>query len=148
MPELAPLTITNRQLIELDRGLSSLDAIRSGRDEIINFEFSDDTKYAIVHAAVVVRRAKETYDAFARAKAAELGVYEGLEKTQENALKVRDLNAALEAAKEKPVTLDGITPIKASDLLARPGDPKKPAKNNIPSSVLTNLWPILEWNAA
>lgn len=141
------LTITNRDLLKLQVGLNSLDAVKTGKeDEIRLFEFSRKVKWNLTKNTIIVNRAKEAYDLLERQTEKKNGVFKGMKMTDETAKKVAEHVAEMEDYKDQEIDLEGILLIKLSDLLARPLlDDKKPRPDNeIPQSTLTQLVPIIE----
>lgn len=139
-----PLTLTNRDLLALHRGLNSLDGVRRG-DGVEGFEFDDETRWALVENAVIVGRAKEAFDRYDREAAKRFGVFEGMAKSEANGQKLAEYLEDIEQAKDRTVGVPGLTPIAREKLLTGPADGKRPPrKNAIPVSVLVALRPILE----
>ncbi len=137
--------ITNRELRKLHQGLSSLDGIRQGSNEVIGFVFDSKTKLALMHNTIAVERAKEALDRVEQKSLKEKGIYDGVERTPETIKKLGEHMQMIETLNDEIVDLAGLREIKASEILNQPQcDAKAPCKcNPIPQSVLTQLRPIL-----
>lgn len=139
------LNITNRQLLDLRRGLKSLDAVKAGKDgEIVPLEFDIKTRSRLMTAAVKIEPHALAYDKLDRAISLETGVYEGMEKTDANGLRLDGYRRKIEELLDQPVEIDGILFVTLSDILNRPpGIDGKRAANPVPQSVLIKLAPII-----
>jgi hypothetical protein len=139
------LNITNRQLLDLRRGLNSLDAVKAGKDgEVIPLEFEIKTRARLMTNAVRFEPHALAYDKLDRAIALEAGVYEGMEKTAANGQRLDVYRRKIEELLDQPVEVDGVLFVRMSDLLSRPpGADGKRATNPVPQSVLIKLAPII-----
>lgn len=140
-----PLTVSNRALAALLRGLGSLDAIREG-ECLVGFEFAKDVKWLLMVAAVEAERAFEPYRRMDRKTASKFDIFDGMESSPENARHLSQYNAEMETLRDQEVTIDKMPRFKLDELLNRPccDDKKVGRMNPIPQSVLVNLAPILE----
>jgi len=141
-----PLEITNRALIALCRGLSSLDAVKEGTSDIIGFAFSRDVQWRLVLASVAADGAKLAYDKIDKATAAENGVFDGMAQNDANARAIDAYTRAMEEILDKEVTIPDMPRFTLAELLDRPpSDDKRARKTNpIANSTLRNLAPILD----
>lgn len=146
MPERAPLEVTNQKLLQLHRGLNSLDAVREGRDEMIGFEFTRDVKWRLTVAAVLVDNAREAFDRVDRETAKKSGTYDGMERSDENGKKKAAYDEAMQSVLDQKVTIPDMPRFTLAELLDRPPCEDKKARkiNPIAQSTLKNLAPIIE----
>jgi hypothetical protein len=154
MGDTASFTLTKRRLNkrrlkDLLVGLMSLDGVRTGKDELVAFEFSRGTHSTLAEVYVAVERALMAFNVFDRACQKRHGVYDGMPTTSENAAKLAAYTDEIEAEKDAEVKLPDFPRIKLSELLTRPAAPgdrpgRAPANNPIPQSVLNRLWPIID----
>ncbi len=142
--------LTNRRVLELYRGLNSLDGIRVGKDELVPFVFDSATKWALVSNAIAVESAKEKFDRYEREQAKTLGIHDGMTLNEANSAKVAAYKEAIETGKDIEVDFSDLTTVSRSALLNQPLDPsdKKviPRTNQIPLSVLKMIAPIIQEN--
>lgn len=139
------LTVANRQLVALCRGLASLDAVKEGVSELIGFVFVRDVQWRLVLAAVAAGGAKLAYDKIDKATAAEHGVFDGMAENDANARALDSYRRAMEDILDKEVTIADMPRFTLAELLDRPPtDDKRARKTNpITQSTLHNLAPIL-----
>jgi hypothetical protein len=138
------ITLTNRQLCSLHRGLSSLDAVREG-EAVIGFEFVRDVAWRLTCAGVQAEDGKRSHDILDRAAALKFGVYEGMAQNDQNAKALDEYKREIEELLDKTVTIE-VDRFTMDELLTRPpSDDRRARKTNpIPLSVLRNLFPILD----
>jgi len=140
-----PTILTVRALLGLHRAFNSLDAVRSGKDEIVILEFSGSTRAKIMANFAELEAIKEIHDATDRALAKQHGVVAGMDENAENGARLDAYRRALiDAANEtREVHLHRIA---LSALLNKPGDGKTIRLNPVPQSVLNLLTPILDYD--
>lgn len=140
------LKLRYRDLLRLHSALNSLDGIRTGKEELVVFEFSTNVKWNISKNTVILNRAREEYDHRERHAMKEHGVFDGMDKNSANMMKLAAWNEEMEEHKDREVELLGVLLFSRADLLTRPpGEDRKPRPDNpIPNSVLTGLAPLLK----
>jgi len=145
----SPKIVSNRTLLKLHQALNSLDAIKSGSDQIINFHYDTATKLAIVHNIIAIDRMREVLDRTVSQSLKANKITEGMEKTPQNNEAMAKHLLLLEEIQDADADLSGLRPLKIASLLNQPkcGDKDCVKQNNIPNSVLAMLSPILEEDA-
>ena len=144
----APLKISNRDLLKLNEALGRLDGSKTGKDEIIPFEFTPEVSWKLAKNAVITGRAVLAYEKAVKQQAVQIGIKPGesitvggTEKPDEAKLeKFLRLDEAKETLKDQEQDLSGILLITLAELLARTDGKSNP----IPQSVRTGLVPIIE----
>lgn len=143
------LTLPMRKVLELRRGLNSLDAVKAGKEgEVVPLDFDPKTRYRLMKNAAIVEREALIFDKMDRGFAEQSGAYDGMEKNDANAAKMDAYKRKLEEALDQNVDLDGLLFVRMEDLLFRPlpSDAKptdKRKSNPVPQSVLHKLMPII-----
>ena len=66
MPETVTLPV--RDLLKLHSALNSLDGAKTGKDEVIPFEFSPQVSWNLVKNTTIVERAKIDFDKAVRSR--------------------------------------------------------------------------------
>lgn len=144
---------TNRALLRLHEALNSLDGSKTGKDELIPFEFTAKVSWNLAKNQVIVERAKLIFDKALRQQAAQAGVKPGEsirvgpdEKPDPVRLqKFAKLQDAIEEMKDQSVDLSGLIFVTLDDLLSGPVDADGNKKHNpIPQSVRAGLVPIIK----
>lgn len=139
------IKLTVRQCLEIHRALNSLDAVRSGKDELIAMEFTGVIRAKLMANAQALEPIRFAHEATDRALAKQHGVYQGIEESPENARKVDAYKRAVEDALDLEVEVQ-MHRIALTALLNRPGDGKTIRTNPVPQSLLNKLAPILDFN--
>jgi hypothetical protein len=132
-----PLTLSNREILNLHEGLSALDGVvdRAGSNtEVTRFTFDDKLSWNIAKNLDIVERATVLYQKARKSAAGKLGVVPGMKVTPENAANVAKYQEAEDALLEKTQDLVGTLRLTRSQLQSG---------NKIPPSVLKNLMPLL-----
>lgn len=132
-----PLTLSNREILNLKEGLSSLDGVidKAGSNtEVTRFTFDDKLTWNIAKDLDIVERATLLYQKARRSTAAKLGVIDGMKVTQENAASVAKYQEEEDKLQDKTQDLTGVLKLSRKELQSG---------NKIPPSVLKNLMPIL-----
>jgi hypothetical protein len=145
----SPKTVSNRTLLKLHQALNSLDAIKSGSDQIINFHYDTATKLAIVHNIIAIDRMREVLDRAVSDSLKANKITDGMEKTEKNSEAMAKHLLFMEDIQNADADLTGLRPLKIASLLNQPKCNEKDCakQNNIPNSVLAALAPILEEDA-
>lgn len=141
------LKITARRLLELDRGLKQLDAIREDDKKVIALEFDAKTAYRLMRTGIAVEREVAVFARLDRQAAKDAGFFEGMAVSEENAKKADAYNRARADLLDQEIELEGAMLVSMDDLLNRPTeDPKtkKPLRNPVPMSVIARLAPIIQ----
>ena len=154
------IKISNRALLKLHEALNSLDGSKTGKDEVIPFEFTMDVSWRLSTNAVIVERAKLAFDRALRMVAKQVGLRPGeslhvANNENPDAAKVAKIEKfgqfteLSEELKDKEVDIPGILLIKLEELLNRPSSADgKVLKNPIPQGVRNGLVPIITEGAA
>jgi hypothetical protein len=132
-----PLTLTNRELLNLHEGLSALDGVvdKAGQNtELTRFTFDDKLSWNIAKNADLVERATIVYQKARKKEAARLAVVPGMKVTVENAAAVSKYQEEEEKLLDKTQDLTGVLKLSRRELQNG---------NKIPPSTLKNLMPIL-----
>jgi hypothetical protein len=140
------IELTVRQFLEIYRALNSLDAVRSGKDELIALEFTGVTRAKLMANSQALEPMRLAHEAADRALAAQHGVHQGMGESPENASKVDAYKRAVEDALDLKCEV-GLHRIALTALLNRLGDGKTIRTNPVPQSLLNRLAPILDFNA-
>lgn len=128
---------SNREILNLHQGLSSLDGVvdKAGQNtEVTRFTFDDKLSWNIAKDADIVERATVVYRKALKSLAARHGVVPGMKVTPENAASVAKYQEAEELLLDKTQPLPGILKLSRQELQNG---------NKIPPGVLKNLMPIL-----
>lgn len=144
------LNLTLRDVQRLRRSLNSLDAIKSDVDgRVVHLDFTMPVRVALMQNAAAVEREGLMIDRLDRELAGEVGVFDGMEKTDANGRLLDAYRRKLETMLDQPVEIE-LTRVTLTALLTRSGaDPKKPQQlNPIPQSVLYGLAPMIAEDGA
>ncbi len=137
------VTITFRQLIDLERGLSQLDAIRENEKELVPLMFETNVSYRLMRDAEVVAKDRARFDKLDRQAAKDAGFFEGMTANDVNAAKADAYQRARAEILDTEITVELAT-VTIEELVNRPEEFKKSKRNPVPQSVLARLAPIIE----
>lgn len=132
-----PLTLSNREILNVHEGLSSLDGVfdKAGQNtEVTRFTFDDKLAWNIAKNADIFERATVLYQKARKSTAAKLGVVPGMKVTPENAANVAKYQDEEDKLLDKTQDLSGVLKLSRKELQSG---------NRIPPSVLKNLMQIL-----
>ena len=130
----SPHLLSNRQILKLAEGLSSLDGVVEG-GKVVRFKLDNDTAWHVALDLEAVARAKVAYERRLKSLGAELGVVERMELTPANAANVAKYMDEQETLLEQTQDMSCLHSYCRKALQE---------KNAIPPSVLANLLPLLE----
>lgn len=143
--------IINRDLLRLHEALNSLDGVREGKDNLIQFDFKMSVSWALTVNATLVEQAKVAFDRQVRKLAKDCGITPGETITRgeavspDKAARFQRLNDAIEELKDEQTEVNGLVQLRLEDILFRPasGD-RKEGINPLPQSVRNGLVPIIK----
>lgn len=137
------VTVTFRQLLEMERALAQLDAIRESEKEFVPIQFDTKTSYRLMRNAEAVAKERARFDKLDREAAKSAGFVEGMAANDENAKKCDDYQHRRGALLDNEIKVE-LVRLKIEELLNRPEEYKKSKRNPVPQSVLNRLAPMIE----
>jgi hypothetical protein len=140
---MAEIVLPFRVLIELERGLAQLDAVREGEKELNPICFETAVSYTLLRNAEAIAKEIALFNKLDRDAAAALKFFDGMPVTPENSA----IAAAYQSKRAELLDTEAkveLTRVKLDDLLKRPEEIKKSKRNPIPQSVLNRLAPMIE----
>lgn len=130
-----PITVTNRELVRVQRGLKALDGHKGKNSEIVRFDFSETLVWNSAKAVDIVDREVAGFERAKKTLAAQQSIVEGQVLTNENAPRVAKFLEQIAALEEKTVELNGILLLSRKEL--------QKGGLNLPN-VFADLMPILD----
>lgn len=140
---MAEIALPFRVVIELERGLAQLDAVRESEKELNPIVFEPAVNYMLLRNAEAITKEIARFNKLDRDAAHEVKFFDGMEATPANSI----IAAAYQRKRAELLDTEAkfdLTRIKLDDLLKRPEEIKKSKRNPIPQSVLNRLAPMIE----
>lgn len=141
------MKFTNRQLIQLQRGLRALDGLAKSKDEFLHYDYEKGIRWRIATTLKSVNDVVELFEDEKEREQQIRNLVAGEKITENNRNAAFELAGKINDLERQVVEIsdDRISTFTLDELTQRPPskDPSLPKANPIPPSVITALMPLI-----